>query len=504
VNKTNEISDMSDSGAEKRKPAPGLTLQRALFRLTDRLYRAGSLAEAYDVALDGITELLGAERAAILQFDANGVMRFVAWRGLSEGYRGALDGHSPWQPGELDPAPIFITDIDDAPEPEAVKAIVRQEGIRALAFVPLTRKRMTAGKFMVCHADRHDFSDDERDTALLIARQVSFCIERQMADFAAGRLKALIQSSSDAIIAKDLNGIVQSWNRGAELLFGYPAEEAIGQAITMLIPEERLSEEAMILGRIRKGEQIEHYETTRRRKDGSIVPVSLTVSPIIDSNGRVLGASKIARNITQLQREREKQELLLREMNHRVKNLFAVTSSIINLNAAAATSPEAKALAASIVGRLAALGRAHALTLDSPAHQDDGIALSELCRAIVKPFDGEGASRVTFGGEDCKIAGKSITTMALLLHEFATNAAKYGSLSSDRGRIEVSCAANDTAVEITWREADGPRAEAPDATGFGSRLVEATVAQLDGRLEHHWEESGLTIRLALGRRHFNS
>jgi PAS domain S-box-containing protein len=503
VKNIKENSHVSDDTTEGREPASGFKLQRALFRLTDRLYRASSLAEAYDTALDSIMELLGCERASILQFDANGVMRFVAWRGLSKDYRRAVGGHSPWQPGDLDPAPIFIADIDDAPETEALKAVVRQEGIRALAFVPLMRKRMTVGKFMVYHGDRHAFSEEERDTALLIARQISFCIERQTADFAASRLKALIQSSSDAIIAKDLNGIIQSWNRGAELLFGYPPEEAIGQSVTMLIPPDRLDEEAVILGRIRKGEQMEHYETVRRRKDGSLVPVSLTVSPILDSNGRVLGASKIARNITELHREREKQELLLREMNHRVKNLFAVASSIINLNAGAATSSEARALAASIADRLGALGRAHALTLDSQAHQSEGIAFSELCRAIVTPYDGEGPQRIGFAGEDFKITGKSITPMALLLHEFATNAAKYGSLSSSRGRIEVNCAVHDTSVEISWREIDGPGIAQPAATGFGSRLVQATVAQLDGRLEYRWAANGLEIRLELPRRHFN-
>jgi PAS domain S-box-containing protein len=503
VKNIKENSRMSDGAPDGRRPGSGVMLQRALFRLTDRLYRASSLAEAYDAALDSITELLGCERASILQFDASGVMRFVAWRRLSKRYRRALDGHSPWQPGDLDPAPIFITDIDEAPESEALKAVVRHEGIRALAFVPLMRQRMTVGKFMVCHGERHAFSDEERDTALLIARQISFCIERQTADFSASRLKALIQSSSDAIIAKDLNGVIQSWNRGAELLFGYPPEEAIGQPVTMLIPPDRLEEEAVILGRIRKGEQMEHYETVRRRKDGTLVPVSLTVSPIIDSNGRILGASKIARNITELHREREKQELLLREMNHRVKNLFAVASSIINLNAGAATSPEARALAASIADRLGALGRAHSLTLDSQAHQSEGIAFSELCRAIVTPYDGEGPQRIAFAGEDFKITGKSITPMALLLHEFATNAAKYGSLSSSRGRIEVSCAAKDTSIDIGWREVGGPEIAAPAATGFGSRLVQATVAQLGGRIEYRWDASGLEIRLALPQRHFN-
>lgn len=489
--------------ADKRTLSPGFILQRALFQLTDRLYRAKSLTEAYEIALDGITELLGCERASILQFDNKGVMRFVGWRGLSEEYRRAVDGHSPWKYGDMDPEPIFVADIDQTNESDELKTVIRKEGIRSLGFVPLMRNQMVAGKFMIYHSGRHDFNDAERDIALLISRQVSFCIERQTADFAASRLKALIQSSSDAIVAKDLNG-VQSWNRGAELLFGYTAEEAVGRPITMLIPEDRLAEEVTILGRIRQGQLMEHYETLRLRKDGSLVPVSLTVSPIIDSNGEILGASKIARNITELHREREKQRLLLREMNHRVKNLFAVTASLINLNAREVTSPEARALAASITDRLGALGRAHALTqVDPQGSQSGSSSLPEICRAILKPYEDEGSARISITGDRCEVSNKAITPISLLLHEFATNAAKYGSLSGADGRVEVNCKSQDQAIEIKWSETRGSKVARPETKGFGSRLVEATVSQLGGRIEYDWRESGLEVTVEIPRAHLN-
>ncbi|HJR22603.1 MAG TPA: PAS domain S-box protein, partial [Dongiaceae bacterium] len=109
------------------------------------------------------------------------------------------------------------------------------------------------------------------------------------------RLAAIIESNEDAIISKSLDGIITSWNSGAERLFGYTAAEAIGQPVTMLIPPERIDEEPGILARIRRGERIEHYDTVRRRKDGSAIDISLTVSPIKDSGGTIIGASKIAR-----------------------------------------------------------------------------------------------------------------------------------------------------------------------------------------------------------------
>jgi PAS domain S-box-containing protein len=128
---------------------------------------------------------------------------------------------------------------------------------------------------------------------------------------ARARLAAIVDSSDDAIVSKDLSGVITSWNPGAERLFGYTAREAVGQPITMLIPADRLGEENTILGHIRRGEPIEHYETVRRRKDGSLVDVSVTVSPVRDSAGRIVGASKIGRNITERKRASEEREALL-------------------------------------------------------------------------------------------------------------------------------------------------------------------------------------------------
>ena len=112
---------------------------------------------------------------------------------------------------------------------------------------------------------------------------------------AALRLAAIVESSEDAIVSKDLNGIITSWNQGAEQLFGYTADEAIGKSITILIPPDRLGEEDLVLARIRRGDRVEHFDTIRWRKDGTLVDVSLTISPIRDATGAVIGASKIAR-----------------------------------------------------------------------------------------------------------------------------------------------------------------------------------------------------------------
>ena len=133
---------------------------------------------------------------------------------------------------------------------------------------------------------------------------------------AQARLAAIVQSSDDAIISKDLNGVVNSWNRGAERLFGYTAAEAIGQHITLIIPSERRDEETRILQRIRAGEMVEHFETVRQHKEGKLIDISLTISPVRDESGRIIGASKIARDITD--RKRAEETLRLREQMQRL------------------------------------------------------------------------------------------------------------------------------------------------------------------------------------------
>src|SRR6516165_11276846 len=145
-------------------------------------------------------------------------------------------------------------------------------------------------------------------------------------------LASIVQSSNDAIVSKNLDGIVTSWNKGAERVFGYTAEEAVGQPITIIIPQDRQDEERTILTRIRRGERIEHFETVRQRKNGSLVVISLTVSPVKNADGKIVGASKIARDITEQKRNQEKIAILAREAEHRSKNLLANVQAMVNLS----------------------------------------------------------------------------------------------------------------------------------------------------------------------------
>ena len=274
-------------------------------------------------------------------------------------------------------------------------------------------------------------------------------------------LAAIVESSADAILTKDLNGVITSWNLGAQRLFGYTAEETIGKSVTLLFPKDRFNEEPAILDRIRRGERVEHYDTIRQRKDGTLIDISLTISPLRDPEGKIIGASKIARDITERKRAEEQQRLLLREMDHRVKNLFALAGGVVALSARSATTPQA--LSSALRERLAALAKAHALTLrpfsETNHSMEQSTTLHALIQTILLPHDGrtdDGRPRVVISGPDIPIARGSVMSLALLLHEFATNAVKYGALSTSAGAVAIDCSEDDRRFAVTWTERGGP------------------------------------------------
>ena len=288
-------------------------------------------------------------------------------------------------------------------------------------------------------------------------------------------IASIVELSDDVIISKNLDGIIISWNKGAERVFGYTAEEAIGQPITIVIPEDRHDEERQILTRIRRGERIDHYETVRRRKHGSLITVSLTVSPVKDAEGKIVGASKIARDITEQKRSQEQIATLAREAEHRSKNLLATVQAAVHLS----QSETSDGLKRAIEGRIQALANVHSLFVKS---RWIGAELSTVARQELTPYIQKNEARVRIEGPEVLLEPNSAQAIAVTLHELATNASKYGALSATEGQIEVKWSHTaDGWLILLWTETGGPPVKTPTRQGFGGRVIKGMIEQLKGQ-----------------------
>lgn len=310
-------------------------------------------------------------------------------------------------------------------------------------------------------------------------------------------LAAIVEGSDDAIITKGLDGIIRSWNPGAERLFGYSAEEAIGQPITMLFPADRIYEEADFIARLRRGERIDHFETVRKRKDGALVPVSVTISPVRDFGGNIVGASKIARDITLQRQTIERQQFLLSEMRHRVGNSFAVAGGLLSI--AAREVDNIQELVAVMRQRLNALASAHSRTVSDPSGaQPEGTDLASLVKSILEPFTGDATARMEI--PEVQICPAAITPLSLIVFELATNAVKYGGLSEAGDGITVRVEQHGDRLIVSWEEncATRPASGESDHVGFGTRMCQSTVgSSLGGTFSRDFGPEGMTATLDL-------
>jgi PAS domain S-box-containing protein len=290
-------------------------------------------------------------------------------------------------------------------------------------------------------------------------------------------------------VSKNLDGIVASWNTGAERVFGYSAEEAIGQPITIVIPEDRLHEEHEILARIRRGERVDHFETVRRRKDGSLIDISLTVSPVKNAQGKIVGASKIARDISEQKQAQQQITALARETEHRSKNVLANVQAIVTVS----QSDTPDGLKRAIEGRIRALANVHSLFVETRWR---GANLQTIAKNELAPYSRADERRVQIYGPPLLLAPDVAQAIAMTLHELATNAAKYGALSAEDGRIDLKWSRDEAGVlTLHWTESGGPAVQQPTRKGFGGRIIERMIGQLNGEIGFDWRADGLACQI---------
>jgi PAS domain S-box-containing protein len=315
--------------------------------------------------------------------------------------------------------------------------------------------------------------------------------DRKHAEEVKQHLSSIVQFSDDAIVSKNLKGMIESWNTGAERIFGYEASEVIGQSVEILIPPDRLNEETQILDRIRRGDRIEHYETVRCRKDGSLIDISLTVSPIMNAHGRVIGASKIARDITERKRNEAHISVLAREAEHRAKNILATVQATVHLTQAETVAEFKNA----IEGRLQALANVHSLFVES---RWSGAKLHDLIAKELAPYRKGNGTRLAVEGPALVLEPSTAQIVAVLFHELTTNAVKYGALSVSKGRIGVSWGHPEIGrLVLRWTETGGPGVSPPTREGFGTRVMTSMIRQARGQIRFDWHPSGLACEITL-------
>ncbi len=246
------------------------------------------------------------------------------------------------------------------------------------------------------------------------------------------------------------------------------------------------------------GVPVHGREVAIERLDGVRVAALGYVTPLFDAAGNPAGALTVLADLPDRQ-----QALLLREVNHRIKNLFTVAGSIVALSAQEAGSVQE--LARRVQDRLAALARAQDLTLSMPSQagmlRTQAASLHALIKAILLPFEEQAAgdtARVSAEGPDLPLGPVSVTSFALLLHEFSASAAKYGALSQPGGRVHIECSEDDARFTLSWKERGGPQiAKAGEDRSFASVLMRAIVShQLESEIVCEWKPEGLTIRLS--------
>jgi PAS domain S-box-containing protein len=495
----NVLVDISRLKATERQLERRAAEQAALYRFTDRLYRAESDAEIHEAALDAIIDGLGCDRASVLLFDAAGVMRFVASRGLSDGYRAAVDGHSPWKAGDRDPEPIFVPDIMASTESDALKAIVTSEGLVGLAFIPLTADGVVIGQFMTYYEQAHQFSEAEHGLAVTIARQLGFALERRRTEttlrVSMERLRLATEAGKVGLWDWDIPGDRIVWTDSLYALHGLGKDE-FAQTFADWVSRVHDDDRGAVLGAIDKALRDEApYEIELRtmRPDGSETWIYTNAVVVRDGERpmRMVGA---AVDVTKRRQAEAQRDLLVAELSHRVKNTLATVVSIarqsFGRNATIETARK------SFEGRLRALAQTHTRLAEA---NWEGVPLLTLIEDEVAPYRGEDGSNLVLSGPPVSFTSKQAVVLGMAFHELATNAAKYGALSVKGGRVSVAWSRTpDGAFAVEWREDGGPRVTPPAQAGFGRLLLErALAADLKGSVDMDFRPTGLVCRITL-------
>ena len=319
--------------------------------------------------------------------------------------------------------------------------------------------------------------------------------ERKRAEANIARMASIASASHDALFGLSLNGVIEAWNPSAERLFGYSAEEAVGQNVSLLADVNELQEQAGILERVRSGESVGPLDTKRLHKDRSSFDVSISVAPVKAEDGSVIGMSAAVYDITDRKEWEARQLLMSRELAHRVKNSFAVLQAILRSTLKSARDPQHFADAFS--SRLHSLAAAQDILTASDWRSAELGALARHQLSFVTAIQ---PNRITISGPVVNLPAEYAAPLGLIINELATNAIKHGALSTPLGSIGLSWhmekdKAQPSKLIVNWAERGVGKSAIRGPDGFGTTLIEKSLAP--AKVERVYGPEGLTCTLEI-------
>ena len=337
----------------------------------------------------------------------------------------------------------------------------------------------------------HDGPDGKRPT-----RSIGLNVDitdRKRGEEANALLASTVHSSMDAIFSIDTDLTIRTWNGGAERLYGYTALEAVGQSLQIICPEQLHGEQTGLYQQTMSGKPV-LLETVRRHKDGHLIPVGISGSPIFAPDDRVVGVAAVHRDMTENRQYKEHLGFTLRELSHRTKNLLAVVQGLAHM--IARRSDDVQDFEARFRGCVQALAYSHDLLVQ---HDWQGASLEELLRIQLAPFGGIDGGKIAMQGPEVFLTPPTMQSLGLIMHELATNATKHGALSSPSGSVAIGWTRDpeDAGVRLIWQERGGPPVRQPKRKGFGQVVFERIAASLDGDISVDFRPEGFVCDVTI-------
>jgi PAS domain S-box-containing protein len=499
---------LSEKLDERARADAGADASLSLQEISTLLIQEGNLDALYERVLDAAVSLMSADVGSMQKYDPEqDQLRLLASRGFCP------EAVAFWERVNRNSATscgmalsvghrVIVPDVEcsDFMAGSADLNVSRRVGIRAMHSTPLvSRSGRLLGMISTYWGKPHYPTEHEFRALDVLARQAADLIERTQVETALREseqhlrwLASIVDSSYDPIISTDIDRKITTWNHAAEQLYGYTFDEVVGQPISILHPPDRHDEQPTIAERIKRGERIRNYGTVRQRKDRTLVDVSLTISPVRNAEGKVVGSSSITRDITKRKRAEEREKMLMAELDHRVKNVLARVDMVAMSSRNGSSSIDEFSL--SLKGRIQSMATAHALLSQKGW---SGAPLETLVRNQLAPYT---AANIAVYGTELILTPAATQAMGMVLHELVTNAVKYGALSVLTGRVTVSWdrASNGHATNLVfaWREFGGPPVAVEAKSGYGTQLIRGLVPhELGGTVDLEFAPEGVSCRI---------